>query len=123
MTEITQQTEITTHTLDASDKRLGRFATEVAVLLMGKDRPDFARNKVAPVKVVIENVDAMDISAKKTKEKVYEHYTGYPSGLRKQTLEKIQKDKGTAEVLRKAVYGMLPGNKLRAEMMKNLSIN
>tara|TARA_B100000378_G_scaffold272449_1_gene264071 strand:+ start:46 stop:411 length:366 start_codon:yes stop_codon:yes gene_type:complete len=115
-------TEKTTHTIDATDQKMGRLASEVAILLMGKNRPDFSRNKVAPVTVVVENIDALDIPAKKMREKEYDTYTGYPGGLYRTSLEKVVADKGTAEAFKKAVFGMLPGNRLRPLMMKNLSI-
>jgi len=66
------------YTIDAEGKRLGRLASEVAVLLMGKQLPDFARNKVPSVSVTVDNIDLLDITAKKKAEKTYDHYTGYP---------------------------------------------
>ncbi len=110
------------YNIDAAGKRLGRLASEVAVLLMGKQLPDFARNKVSDVAVTVENIDMLDMTAKKKASKTYDHYTGYPGGRREYNMEKVIADKGTAEVFKKAVYGMLPGNKLRPEMMKNLTI-
>lgn len=110
------------YTIDAQGQRLGRLASEVAVLLMGKQLPDFARNKVAPVSVTVENIDLLDIAPKKKEEKKYDHYTGYPGGRREYNMDKVIADKGHAEVFSKAVYGMLPGNKLRPLMMKNLTI-
>lgn len=110
------------YTIDAQKKNLGRVATEAAHVLMGKDRPDFEKHVVTDVIVKIINSDSLNISPKKASTKIYTHYTGYPGGLRKQTLEDVRKKKGIEEVIRKAVYGMLPGNKLRAKMMKHLII-
>jgi len=110
------------YTINAEGKRLGRLASEVAVLLMGKQLPDFARNKIPSVSVTVENIDMLDITAKKKAEKTYNHYTGYPGGLREYNMNKVIADKGQSEVFKKAVYGMLPGNKLRPDMMKNLTI-
>ncbi len=111
------------YTIDAQGRSLGRVASEAAHVLMGKNNPDFEKHTVADVKVTILNTDTLNISPKKASTKIYTHYTGYPGGLRKQTLENLKEKKGVEEVLRKAVYGMLPGNKLRAKIMKNLVIS
>lgn len=110
------------HTIDAQGKKLGRVASEAAHVLMGKNDPQFEKHTVADVKVTIINSEALAIPQKKASTKIYTHYTGYPGGLRKQTLEEIKEKKGIEEVIRKAVYGMLPGNKLRTKMMKHLII-
>lgn len=110
------------HTIDAQGKSLGRVATEAAHVLMGKNNPQFEKHIVADVIVKIIHSDAITISSKKASTKIYTHYTGYPGGLRKETLEEIMKKKGIEEVIRKAIYGMLPGNKLRAKRMKHLII-
>lgn len=110
------------HKIDAKGRRIGRIATEAATVLRGKDTPDFVRNKVPAVSVHIINAGGMDIDAKKRAAKEYIHYTGYPGGLRKNTMDKVILKKGYGEVLRKAVYGMLPANKLRVIMMKRLII-
>jgi len=110
------------YTIDAQGKNLGRVATEAAHVLMGKDNPNFEKHVVADVVVKIINSEELSITPKKASTKIYTHYTGYPGGLRKQTLGEVKKQKGIEEVIRKAVYGMLPGNKLRARMMKHLII-
>lgn len=109
-------------TFDATDKKLGRLATEIAMVLMGKNDPSYQPNQVAPHKVVVSNVSKLAISAKKLEEKKYSKYSGYPGGLVHTPMNKVIEKKGYSEVLRKAVFGMLPGNKLRNEMMKNLTI-
>lgn len=111
-----------THTIDATGKKLGRLASEIAVLLMGKNRTDFARNKIPNIKIEVTNASAISVDPVKAKAKEYSSYSGYPSGLRKETLEHLAKRLGMKEVLKKAVNGMLPKNKLRARMMNNLSI-
>lgn len=110
------------YTIDAKDMKLGRLASEVAVLLMGKNLPEYAKNKVADVKVTITNASHLDISQKKAKTKEYFRWSGYPGGQKRETLEDIVTKKGTAEAIRKAVRGMLPGNKLRPLMLKRLEI-
>src|SRR3989338_6721138 len=102
------------YNIDAKGKKLGRVATEAANLLMGKTSPDFMKNVVADVKVNITNVSKLD--------KKYERYTGHPGGFRQDTMAKVVEKKGYAEVVKLAVYGMLPANKLRAVIMKNLII-
>ncbi|PCI20651.1 50S ribosomal protein L13 [Candidatus Wolfebacteria bacterium] len=111
------------HTLDANGKSLGRTATQAAVLLMGKDRPDFEKNKVSGNKVHITNTSKASINPKKLKSVEYVRYSGYPGGQKFETMEKVIEKKGYSEVFRKAVYGMLPANRLRALLMKNLIIS
>lgn len=111
------------HIINAKGRVPGRLATEVAVLLMGKDRTDFARNRIPDIKVEINSSAQMLLDAKKMKEKMYSHYSGYPGGLKRHSQEHVVKTKGASEVLRRAIYGMLPKNKLRPLMMRNLKIN
>ena len=111
-----------THKIDAENKKVGRVATQVAVFLMGKDRTDFVKNRIPDVKVIVENASKLSISEKKRDQKSYKRYSGYPGGLHTKTMKQTIADKGNAEVLKKAVYGMLPKNTLRSKMMKNLVI-
>jgi len=110
------------YTIDAKGKKLGRIASEAAILLMGKNSPDFKRNEVAKVKVSIENVSGLNIDDKKLDNKEYKRYSGYPGGLKIRKMKEVISKKGHEEVVEKAVYGMLPANKLRAKIMKNLVI-
>lgn len=110
------------HIIDAKSRVPGRVATEAAVLLMGKNRTDFARNRIPDVTVEVVNVDGMNLGVKKLKAKNYYRYSGFPGGLKRETQEHVVRTKGGGEVLRRAVYGMLPKNKLRSRMMKNLKI-
>ena len=111
------------YTLDAKDQRLGRLASEIAVLLMGKNLPAFERNQVADVHVTVNNASLMDIDAKKKETKIYDRYSGYPGGLKQQPMSKVIADKGYQAVLMNAVKGMLPKNKLQSRMLKNITIN
>lgn len=111
------------HIIDAKGRVPGRVATEVAVFLMGKNRADFARNKIPAVEVEVVSSSQMLLNAKKLKDKMYSHYSGFPGGLKRHSQEHVVRTLGAREVLRRAVYGMLPKNKLRAQMMKNLKIN
>ena len=110
------------HTIDAAQKRLGRVATEVATLLMGKHRTDAARNTVPPVVITITNASKLFLTEKKKLQTEYDRYTGHPDGRRILSMRKMIEQKGCRELLRKAVYGMLPNNKLRAQRMKQLTI-
>lgn len=112
-----------THTIDATGKRLGHLASEVAALLMGKDSVSFVRHMNPDVKVVVENANKLDISKKKREQKTYISHSGYPGGQKERTMEKVIATKGMEEVIRKAVYGMLPGNRLRKDMMKRLEVS
>lgn len=109
------------HTIDASDKILGRLAVEIAVLLRGKADPEFAPNKMGKDTVEVSNADRVALSGNKRSQKTYAHYSGYPGGLRQMTYEELE-EKKPGEALRRAVYGMLPKNKMRAQMMKRLTI-
>lgn len=109
-------------TIDAQNRPIGRVATEAAMALMGKDKANYKDNVVSDVKVQITNASKLKISAKKMKEKIYTSYTGYPGGLKEKTLEQLIDKKGYGEVLKKAIYGMLPSNRLRALRLKNLEI-
>ena len=84
-----EATKTEQHKINASGKRLGRVACEVAILLMGKHRSDAVRNTVVPVMVTVENVSKLDISEKKRGEKMYKKYSGYPGGLRIFSMQKL----------------------------------
>jgi len=108
-----------THTIDATNKVLGRLAAEIAVLLMGKLKPNFVRYKDMGDFVVVKNVDKLKITGKKMDQKKYFRHSGYLGGEKETPLRVLLKKK-PQEVLRKAVWGMLPKNKLRNEMIKRL---
>ncbi len=102
-------------------KSLGVIAVQIADLLRGKNTPQFQANVIPAVQVVVKNASGLELSEKKLAD-AYTHYTGYPGGLRHTTRSKVIEKKGQAEVLRRAVYGMLPKNKLRSQFIKNLLI-
>lgn len=101
---------------------MGRIASEAASVLMGKNRADFVRNAIPEVKVEISNAAKISVTNKKMEQKTYKSYSGYPGGLKEHSMKKVVSDKGMKEALRIAVKGMLPKNKLRDRMMKNLVI-
>ncbi|MCH8741462.1 50S ribosomal protein L13 [Patescibacteria group bacterium] len=108
-----------THTIDATDKVLGRLAVEIAVLLRGKHRPDFFPYKDMGDFVVVKNAEKIKFTGKKMEKKIYYHHSGYLGGLKAIPMKKIF-DKEPGDLLRMAVYGMLPKNKLRAKIIKKL---
>ena len=110
-----------TFTIDATNKVLGRLATEIATLLRGKNKPDFVPYKDSGDFVIVKNINKIEITGRKFEKKIYYHHTGYLGGLKKTPLEKFF-EKDPAEILKKAVFGMLPKNKLRAKQIKRLKI-
>lgn len=111
------------YTIDATDRTLGRVASEAANALLGKHSVHFARNQALPMTVTVNNACKMHLPSHRTKGKVYTRYTGYPGGLYETTMEEMIAKKGIAEVVKKTVNGMLPRNKLRKPRMKNLVVN
>lgn len=109
-------------TIDASGRTLGRVASEAAMTLMGKDKPTFERNKYTGSPVSVVNASKLKITTKKLEELYHTRYSGIPGGLKILTGTHTAKTKGMKELIRLATEQMLPGNKLRREMMKHLKI-
>ena len=109
------------HVVDASGKVLGRLATQVAILLMGKHKPIFSYNLDTGDFVVVINADKVRVTGNKAKQKVYYRHSGYPGGLKSITLEKMMQTNPT-RVIEYAVKGMLPHNRLGASMRKKLRV-
>jgi len=109
------------HVINASDKVLGRLATHVANLLMGKHKPIFSRNLDTGDFVVIINADKVRVTGNKAKQKLYYRHSGYPGGLKSVSLEKMMQT-NPARVIEHAVKGMLPHNRLGAKMVKKLKV-
>ncbi len=107
--------------IDATNKTLGRLASEIAKILQGKHRPDYDPRKTGDEVVEVYNVSKMKIDPKKLEKKFYIWHTGYPGGLRKKSLKELF-EKKPEEVLKRAVWGMLPKNKLRKRRIKRLKI-
>ena len=109
------------HVVDASDKVLGRLATRVAGLLMGKHKPIFSRNLDTGDFVVVINADKVRVTGNKAKQKLYYRHSGYPGGLKSISLEKMMQTNPT-RVIEYAVKGMLPHTRLGASMKKKLRV-
>ncbi|HVT01563.1 MAG TPA: 50S ribosomal protein L13 [Patescibacteria group bacterium] len=110
------------HLIDVKGKTLGRVSTEIAQLLMGKSKPYFAKNLDCGDYVVVINAKEVAVTGKKEREKVYTRYSGYPGGLRSTPLMEMR-DQKPEEIVRHAVSGMIPKNKLRASMLKRLYVS
>jgi len=109
------------HVIDATDKVLGRLATEVARLLMGKHKAMFSRHLDTGDYVVIVNAGKICISGNKAKQKLYYRHSGYPGGFKSISLDEMLKTK-PERVVEYAVKGMLPKNRLGNSMIKKLKV-
>jgi len=109
------------HLIDASDKVLGRMSTEIAALLMGKHKTMFTRNLDTGDYVVVINAEKVRFTGNKGKQKLYYRHSGYPGGLRSDSLDKLM-ETDPRKVIRHAVKGMLPHNRLGDERMKKLKV-
>ena len=109
------------HLFDASEESFGRMASRIAVLLRGKNKTSFTPHIDGGDFVVVTNSDNLKYTGNKGEGKIYYRYSGYMGGLKEINLkDKIKKD--SREVIKIAVYGMLPKNKLRDEMIKRLKV-
>ena len=107
--------------IDAEGKTLGRLATKVAALLRGKHRPFFVTHQDTGDSVIVINSEKIRVTGKKRTDKMYYRHSGYPGGLKSQTLEKALSRKPTFPV-EHAIKGMLPKNKLGRKMFRNAKI-
>lgn len=111
-----------TYTIDAKNKILGRVASEVAALLRGKKEVDFAAHKLPGITVTVINCGDLKTTGNKEAQKEYTSYSGYPGGIKRTPISTMVAKKGMGFVLKKAVWGMLPKNTLRAKLIKNLIV-
>ncbi len=107
--------------VDAKDKILGRLATKIATILIGKNKPDYCPHLPMGDFVVVINADKIKLTGKKWDEKLYQWHTEYPEGFREIKAKDLFK-KSPERLIRYAVYGMLPKNKLRDRTIKKLKI-
>lgn len=110
------------HTIDATNRVLGRLASRIAIILSGKHKPEYLAHIDQGDSVVVKSVKKIKVTGKKMKDKIYFHHSGYIGGLKKRQMINIFK-KDPAEILRRAVYNMLSKNKLRKGRMKRLKIS
>lgn len=109
------------HEINVKGKVLGRVATEIAHLLMGKGKPNYTPHLDCGDNVVVVNANEYVVTGNKNKDKLYGNYSGYPGGLKQKALWQVRQEKPT-EPVRKAVFGMLPKNKLRDQLITRLYI-
>lgn len=123
MTKSTKKAEITRawHLIDVRGKVLGRVSTDIAKLLMGKQKVYFVRNLDVGDYVVVINAKEVAVSGKKDEGKKYYHHSGYPKGMKIEVLKDLRNRK-PEEIIYHAVKGMLPQNKLRDQMLKRLHV-
>lgn len=110
-----------TRRVDAAGRPLGRLASEIARLLIGKHKADYAPNVDAGAIVEVENIDKLVLTGKKRDQKVYYSYSGYPGGLKRRSYADLE-SKETGRALRRAVDRMLPKNTFRSRRLKRLRI-
>lgn len=110
------------YTIDAKNQSPGRVASEAAIILQGKNLPSYQRHLESVNRLIVKNARAMKIFGGRLKSKKYYRHSGFLGGQKVTTLQELIAKKGQSEVLRRAIYGMLPKNKLRGRMMKRLVI-
>ncbi|OGC46483.1 50S ribosomal protein L13 [candidate division WWE3 bacterium RBG_19FT_COMBO_34_6] len=109
------------HLVDAKGEILGKLAATVSDILTGKNKAIFTPNINVGDKVVVINAEKIEVTRGKETKKVYHYVTGFPGGLKTQKYEDL-KNKHPEEIIRRAISGMLPKNKLRKERLANLYI-
>jgi large subunit ribosomal protein L13 len=109
------------HLVDAEDKVLGRLASRIAACLRGKHKPVYTPNADTGDFIVVVNAAKVKLTGNKLKGKVYYHHTGYPGGIRSATARERLESR-PEEVIRDAVWGMLPKNRLGRAMFKKLKV-
>lgn len=107
--------------VDASDKVLGRLATEIARRLRGKHKAEYTPHVDTGDYIIVTNAEKVTVTGQKFKDKMYYHHTGFPGGIKSMTFEKLQQ-KHPVRIIERAVKGMLPRNPLGREMYRKLKI-
>lgn len=107
--------------VDAEGQTLGRLASKIATVMLGKHKPSFTPGVMGGDFVVVTNADRIRVTGKKLEDKIYYHHTGYPGGIRSITLRQ-QLAKHPERVIRRAVWGMIPHNKIGRKIIKRLKI-
>jgi large subunit ribosomal protein L13 len=107
--------------IDANGQTLGRLATRIAVLLRGKHRPTFSTHIDTGDPVIVLNASKIKVTGRKLQAKQYVRHSGYPGGMRTESLERLLARR-PEEVIRRAVRGMLPQNRLGEQMVRKLHV-
>lgn len=109
------------YVVDATDKVLGRVATEIAARLRGKHKPEYTPHVDTGDYIVVVNAEKVRVTGKKASDKIYYHHTGFPGGIKSISFEKLI-DKAPERAIEKAVKGMLPRGPLGRAMFKKLKV-
>lgn len=109
------------HLIDASEKILGRVSSEIAKILMGKSKPYYVTNLDCGDYAVVINAEKIKVTGKKETQKKYSRHSGFPGGYKEEALSELRK-RNPGEIVRRAVLGMLPQNKLRDRMLLRLFV-
>ncbi|AMP88741.1 50S ribosomal protein L13 [Legionella pneumophila] len=107
--------------VDASEKVLGRLATEIARRLRGKHKAEYTPHVDTGDYIIVTNAEKVIVTGRKFKNKMYHHHTGFPGGIKSTSFEKLQ-DKNPTKIIEIAVKGMLPKNPLGREMYRKLKV-
>lgn len=107
--------------VDASEKVLGRLATEIARRLRGKHKAEYTPHVDTGDYIIVTNAEKVIVTGRKFKNKMYHHHTGFPGGIKSASFEKLQ-DKNPTKIIELAVKGMLPKNALGREMYRKLKV-
>jgi large subunit ribosomal protein L13 len=109
------------YVVDAEGRHLGRLAAEIAKILRGKNKPQYTPHVDVGDFVVVVNAERVAVTGKKAEQRVYRRHSGYPGGMKETSYEQMLARKPT-EILRKAVYGMMPKTRLARQQFKKLKI-
>jgi large subunit ribosomal protein L13 len=122
-TKVAKESELSRkwYVVDAEGKVLGRLASSLAGVLMGKGKPFFSRHLDCGDHVVVINAEKVRVTGNKMKQKMYYRHTGYPGGIKSESLEKRIQEK-PERVIEDAVYGMIPKNRLGRKMLTKLKV-
>ena len=109
------------HVVDASNLPLGRLASEIAQIIRGKHKPEYAPHLDVGDHVVVINADKIELTANKAEQKTYYNHSGYPGGIKEESFNSLKKRK-PEKIIERAVWGMLPKNRLGRSIIKKLHI-
>ena len=109
------------YVVDAEGQTLGRLATEIATILRGKNKPQYTPHVDTGDFVVVVNAEKVAVTGRKAEQKVYRRHSGYPGGLKETSYEQLMERRPT-EILRRAVKGMMPKNRLARQQLRKLKI-
>jgi len=107
--------------VDATDKVVGRLASEIAMILMGKTKPTFTPFLDTGDHVIVINAEKVKVTGRKEEDKMYRHFTGYPGGLVEKSLKRVRAEK-PVRLIEDAIFGMLPKTKLGKQMYRKLQV-